>query len=160
MPGKRTVDHGDFFFGAGNAEVTTAAESPDSETEANSVTHDIDRNGNYETLLNSGVSASLPISIALAPRGRVKNNSSDEPDAKPIPTSTSANCRKASYAARDRSRSLDPGALDFETIGEEESIDGDDGDPGSLSRGRRRALKILQARSTLPAEGMWRSLAT
>ncbi len=34
------------FFGAGNAE-DTAPESPDSETEATSVTHDIDRNGNY-----------------------------------------------------------------------------------------------------------------
>ncbi|KAH9006788.1 hypothetical protein EDB86DRAFT_2868270 [Lactarius hatsudake] len=147
------------FFSAGNAE-DTATGSPDSESEAPSVMHDIDRNGNYEALLNSGVAASLPISIALVPRSRVKNNSSDEPDSKTIPTSTSAGYRKASYAARDRSRSLDPGALDFETIGEEESIDGDDGDPGSLSRGRRRALKILQARSALPAEGMWRSLAT
>ncbi|KAH9045377.1 hypothetical protein EDB85DRAFT_1906300 [Lactarius pseudohatsudake] len=145
------------LFFSGNAE-DTAPGSPD--TEAPSVTHDIDRNGNYEALLNSGVAASLPISIALVPRSRVKNNFSDEPDSKTIPTSTSAGYRKASYAARDRSRSLDPGALDFETIGEEESIDGDDGDPGSLSRGRRRALKILQARSTLPAEGMWRSLAT
>ena len=113
-----------------------------------------------EALLNSGVSASLPISIALVPRSRAKNNSSDEPDSKPIPASTSASYRKASYAARDRSRSLDPGALDFETIGEDESVDDDDGDPGSLSRGRRHALKILQARSALPAEGMWRSLAT
>ncbi|KAH9062672.1 hypothetical protein EDB87DRAFT_1605216, partial [Lactarius vividus] len=145
------------FSGTGNAE-DTAPESPDSESEAPS--HDVDRNGNYEALLNSGVAASLPISIALVPRSRVKNHSSDEPDSKAIPTSTSAGYRKASYAARDRSRSLDPGALDFETIGEDESIDGDDGDPGSLSRGRRRALKILQARSTLPAEGMWRSLAT
>ncbi|KAH8999083.1 hypothetical protein EDB92DRAFT_1832331 [Lactarius akahatsu] len=147
------------LFFSGNAE-DTAPGSPDSESEAPSVTHDLDRNGNYEALLNSGVAASLPISIALVPRSRVKNYSSDEPDSKTIPTSTSAGYRKASYAARDRSRSLDPGALDFETIGEEESIDGDDGDPGSLSRGRHRALKILQARSTLPAEGMWRSLAT
>ncbi|KAI9448005.1 hypothetical protein H4582DRAFT_1897722, partial [Lactarius indigo] len=144
------------FFGAGNAEDTVPG-SPDSESGAPSV----DRNGNYEALLNSGVAASLPISIALVPRSRVKNHSSDEPDPKTIPTSTSASYRKASYAARDRSRSLDPGALDFETIGDDESVDGDEGDhPGSLSRGRRRALKILQARSTLPAEGMWRSLAT
>lgn len=113
-----------------------------------------------ETLLNSGVSASLPISIALVPRSRVKNKSSDEPESKTTAALTSASYRKASYAARDRSRSLDPGALDFETIGEDESVDGEDGDPGSLSRGRRRALKILQARSALPAEGMWRSLAT
>ncbi|KAF8266843.1 hypothetical protein EI94DRAFT_123840 [Lactarius quietus] len=166
------------FSGAGNTEDVTP-ESTENEPEANSVTHDDDRNGNYgaapsylnvqsplmdnfieDALLNSGVSASLPISIALVPRSRVENNTSDEPDPKPILVSTSASYRKASYAARDRSRSLDPGALDFETIGEDESVDGDDGDSGSLSRGRRRALKILQARSTLPAEGMWRSLAT
>lgn len=147
------------FFSAGNTE-DTAPELTDSETEANSVTHDIDRSGNYEALLNSGVSASLPISIALVPRSRAKNNSSDEPDSKPTLASTSASYRKASYAARDRSRSLDPGTLDFETIGEDESVDDDDGDPGSLSRGRRHALSILQARSALPAEGMWRSLAT
>lgn len=146
------------FFGAGNAE-DIAPESPDSETGTTSVTQEVDHNGNY-ALLHSEVSASLPISIALVPRSRVKNDSSDEPDSKTIPAPTSASYRKASYAARDRGRSLDPGALDFETIDEDESIDGDDGDPGSLSRGRRRALKILQARSTLPAEGMWRSLAT
>jgi hypothetical protein len=146
-------------FGAGNTEDTAPELTDNEETEATSVTHDIDRSGNY-ALLNSGVSASLPISIALVPRSRAKNNSSDEPDSKPIPASTSASYRKASYAARDRSRSLDPGALAFETIGEDESVDGDDGDPGSLSRGRHRALKILQARSALPAEGMWRSLAT
>ena len=163
----------------GNTE-DTVPESTDGETEANPVTHDADRNGNYgaapsfismsnhlsrmifieEALLNSGISASLPISIALVPRSRVKDHSSDELDSKPIPASTSASYRKASYAARDRSRSLDPGALDFETIAEDESVDGDDGDPGSLSRGRRNALRILQARSALPAEGMWRSLAT
>ncbi|KAI0304058.1 hypothetical protein BC826DRAFT_981235, partial [Russula brevipes] len=83
-----------------------------------------------------------------------------EPNADPEPALTSASYRKASYAARDRSRSLDPGALDFEGGGDDDSIDGDDGDAGSLSRGRRRALKILQARSELPDEGMWRSLAT
>ena len=35
------------FFGPGNAEDTTAPESSESEAEANSVTHDIDRAGNY-----------------------------------------------------------------------------------------------------------------
>jgi hypothetical protein len=55
---------------------------------------------------------------------------------------------------------MDPGALDFEAVDDDENLDGDDGDTGSLSRGRRRALKILQVRSELPAEGMWRSLAS
>ena len=55
---------------------------------------------------------------------------------------------------------MDPGALDFDSGGDDEGIDADDGDAGSLSRGRRRALKILQARSELPDEGMWRSLAS
>jgi hypothetical protein len=109
---------------------------------------------------NSGVSASLPISIALTPRDHTEYGSLDESDARPEPVLTSASYRKASYAARDRSRSLDPGALDFEAVDDSENLDGDDVDTGSLSRGQRRALKILQARSELPAEGMWRSLAS
>ena len=109
---------------------------------------------------NSGISASLPISIALTPRDHAENGSHDESDARREPALTSASYRKASYAARDRSRSFDPGALDFEAVDDDENLDGDDGDTGSLSRGRRRALKILQARSELPAEGMWRSLAS
>jgi hypothetical protein len=109
---------------------------------------------------NFGVSASLPISIALNPRDDAEDEPLDEHDVKPEQALTSASYRKASYAARDRSRSLDPGTLDFESGGDDESIDADDSESGSLSRGRRRALKILQARSELPAEGMWRSLAT
>jgi hypothetical protein len=65
--------------------------------------------------------------------------------------------RKAAYAERDRARSMDPGALDF-LVHEDEDEDGEDG-PGAGSRGRESALRILQARSELPAEGMWRSLA-
>lgn len=107
----------------------------------------------------SGISASLPISIALVQRN-AENGALEQPGAKPEPALTSASYRKASYAARDRSRSFDPGALDFEAGGDDESIDVDDGDAGSLSRGQRRALKILQARSELPDDGMWRSLAT
>ena len=71
--------------------------------------------------------------------------------------------RKAAYAERDRSRSFDPGALDFEEIDEEDG--GSDDNVSTVSppeigeRGRKRALKILQARSELPEAGMWRSLA-
>lgn len=70
--------------------------------------------------------------------------------------------RKASYAARDRDRSMDPGTLDFVS---QEDQDGDSDDEPlqadrlDEARGRRRALKILEARSRLPAAGMWRSLA-
>ncbi|KAI0307139.1 hypothetical protein B0F90DRAFT_1813941 [Multifurca ochricompacta] len=139
-------------------------ESLDNETDTIPVPHGAENN----VLLNSGVSASLPISIAVVPQIRApKDGPLNESDAKPKPALTSASYRRASYAARDRSRSLDPGALDFETgaldfeiDGDDESMDGDDGDVSSLSRGRRRALRILQARSELPAEGMWRSLAT
>ncbi|KAI9452075.1 hypothetical protein F5148DRAFT_525227 [Russula earlei] len=131
-------------------------ESLDNETDAIDVSHGIEPNGKH-ALFNSGVSASLPISIAS--RDHTEDGPVGESGVKPEPTLTSTSYRKASYAARDRSRSLDPGALDFET-GDDESLDIDEGDSGSLSRGRHHALKILQARSELPAEGMWRSLAT
>jgi len=78
--------------------------------------------------------------------------------------STSA-LRKASYAARDRDRSMDPGTLDF--ISQDDEADEDDEsddelfqtDPLDEARGRRQAFKILEARNKLPAAGMWRSLA-
>lgn len=111
-------------------------------------------------LINFGVSASLPISIAPSPRDHAEGGPPDDQHAKPEHALPSTSYRRASYAARDRSRSLDPGALDFEPAGDDDGIDTDDGDTGSLSRGRRHALKILQARSELPAEGMWRSLAS
>ena len=63
---------------------------------------------------------------------------------------------------------MDPGALDFATVEEEDEDDVEDEsepDPAKPEshdageKGRKRALKILQARSELPEEGMWRSLA-
>ncbi|GJJ07407.1 hypothetical protein Clacol_001609 [Clathrus columnatus] len=66
--------------------------------------------------------------------------------------------RKAVYADRDLSRSVDPGpTLNMDEEIDEESPENpiDDQD-----RGRRHALSILQARSTVPEAGMWRSLAT
>jgi hypothetical protein len=71
---------------------------------------------------------------------------------------SSAALRKASYAERDLARSMDPGALDFLTHDDEDY--GDEDGAGTGSRGRQNALKILQARSKLPSDGMWRSLAT
>ena len=73
--------------------------------------------------------------------------------------------RRAAYAKRDLRRSVDPGALDFHAdIEEAEEEEGEEEDTArepleAGQRGRERALKILQARSQLPEEGMWRSLA-
>lgn len=79
---------------------------------------------------------------------------------------SSATIRKAKYAERDRSRSMDPGALDFATEEDEEDTgDQMEGDQIAIEtqvsgeRGRKQALKILKARSELPEAGMWRSLA-
>jgi len=80
---------------------------------------------------------------------------------------SSAAIRKAAYLERDRNRSMDPGALDFAMEEDEEEEDSEGTEPalrkGEASnageKGRKHALKILQARSELPADGMWRSLA-
>ena len=75
---------------------------------------------------------------------------------------SSTSIRKAKYAERDRSRSMDPGALDF-AAGEEddieEEVEMDRMKFESGERARRQALRILKARSELPEAGMWRSLA-
>ena len=69
------------------------------------------------------------------------------------------------YAERDRSRTLDPGPLDFVSANDEEEENGDDepelvtSDASSGERGRIAAFKILKARSEIPDSGMWRSLA-
>jgi hypothetical protein len=77
------------------------------------------------------------------------------------PSSTAL--RKAAYAERDRTRSVDPGALDFAAEDEDDEESDDDvstfGVADAGERGRRRALRILQALSKLPEPGMWRSLA-
>jgi hypothetical protein len=60
---------------------------------------------------------------------------------------------------------MDPGALDF-AMGEDDGDEDSEGSEPALHReaadgekARKHALKILQARSELPADGMWRSLA-
>ena len=81
------------------------------------------------------------------------------------PTISSTALRKAAYAERDRTRSMDPGALDFAAEDDEDEVDESDADSLTLGssdagqRGRKQALKILRLRSRLPEEGMWRSLA-
>lgn len=124
-----------------------------------------------------GIPGSLPISIGPLSRKREplslasyqpKTSLSDRAGAMvpPLPNgrhSTSA-LRKASYAARDRDRSMDPGTLDFVSQDEGDEDDESDDEPSQMgphneARGRQRAFKILEARSKLPAAGMWRSLA-
>jgi hypothetical protein len=78
---------------------------------------------------------------------------------------SSSAIRRAAYAARDRSRLLDPGHLDFVAEEDEEEDEARSGgrfvvqSMESGERARQHALKILQARAELPEEGMWRSLA-
>lgn len=77
---------------------------------------------------------------------------------------TSAAIRKAMYAERDRSRSMDPGFLDFTSERDEDEEEEDQEDEATKSdgggeKGRKQAFKILQARSEVPTESMWRSLA-
>ncbi|KAH6914787.1 hypothetical protein BKA70DRAFT_1383042 [Coprinopsis sp. MPI-PUGE-AT-0042] len=84
---------------------------------------------------------------------------------------SSTTIRKALYAERDRVRSVDPGIMDFTSSDDEDGTDDteesseDEAEKARMeaylatSRGRKRALKILQARSELPDSGMWRSLA-
>jgi hypothetical protein len=58
-----------------------------------------------------------------------------------------------------RDNSQDPGVLDF--AGYDDNENDEDDEPSDLpgQRSRQQALKILQARSRVPEEGMWRSLA-
>ena len=80
------------------------------------------------------------------------------PQGQRIPST--ASIRKAKYAERDRSRSMDPGALDF-AMSEEDDVEEETEVemPVSGERARKQALKILKAQSEVPEAGMWRSLA-
>jgi len=78
-------------------------------------------------------------------------------------TPSSTAIRKAAYAERDRARSLDPGPLDFAAEEDEDAAEDEDDEESANAddageKARKRALRILQARSELPEEGMWRSL--
>ncbi|KAG5648785.1 hypothetical protein DXG03_000134 [Asterophora parasitica] len=127
---------------------------------------------------------SLPISMKLPkPREKLSLASYQPntyiPQTVPPPVNhkqpSATTIRKAIYAERDRSRSLDPGPLDFPTDNDEEEEgehqqEAETDDQGEApvqidtssagGRGRRAALNILKARSELPEAGMWRSLAS
>jgi len=123
---------------------------------------------------SAGIPASLPINIGPLIRQREPLSlasylpKSSLPEwrevAPPSPDTdgSAATFRRASYADRDQSRHLDPGPHDFMAeSGDEGESNEESGPIGVLdeARGRLRALKILEARSRIPVEGMWRSLA-
>lgn len=74
---------------------------------------------------------------------------------------SAAASRKEIYAERNKVRGLDPGILDFDYEEDEDAKSpeyDDEPDQVSASRSRQHALKIIQARNSVPAEGLWRSL--
>ncbi|TFK43834.1 hypothetical protein BDQ12DRAFT_675634 [Crucibulum laeve] len=127
--------------------------------------------------LRSGIAGSLPIEIHIRSQAKEvlslasyqpKTSLTDRPGTvvPSLPKITSSTAiRKAAYAERDRSRSMDPGALDFEEDEDDVEQDSDEelskGETlESGGKGRKKALRILQKRSEIPAAGMWRSLAS
>jgi hypothetical protein len=129
----------------------------------------------------TGLPASLPVQVKnpLQPKPTLSLASyrpenampeHDEAEESSQPRASSSRIRRALYAERDSARNLDPGALDF-AVDEVEEEDGDsindedtgNGDLISSStvddKSKRKARKIIEARDSLPAEGMWRSLA-
>ena len=67
--------------------------------------------------------------------------------------------RRASYAERDRLRSIDPGALDF-AVDDDEAEDADELVAGADQVGGKsmqRALNILQKHSEIPGAGTFPS---
>ncbi|KAJ7872065.1 hypothetical protein B0H13DRAFT_2059786 [Mycena leptocephala] len=123
----------------------------------------------------AGMPSSMPLtSAACKPTSEPEPRIEPEPETvAPVPSSS---VRRAVYEERDRQRAMDPGALDFaadanSVIEEEDESEDDDGDQGATTSasvngggkvrgGRKRALKILQARDDLPDSGMFYSLAS
>ncbi|KAI0346772.1 hypothetical protein BDW22DRAFT_1480515 [Trametopsis cervina] len=107
---------------------------------------------------DGSIARSLPIPIG--PLGSGRNPNANETKTN-LSASESAALRRASYAARDQRRSLDPGALDF-TVEEDDDDEEDQvthPEEEGLPKSMQRAFKILQKGSETPAAGMWRSLA-
>ena len=118
--------------------------------------------------LDIQIAHSLPIAIAPLSENRrklglpayePKTSLSDRPGmmVPPLRRVSSEALKRASYAERDRARSIDPGTLDFTADEDDDDEDDDceeeDNDKTVGGRGRQRALKILEARSEVPAEG-------
>lgn len=129
-----------------------------------------------------GVPGSLPVQIHLRNKPRETlslasyqpQHAMPQPEAQ-VPTKpngkpmSSTAIRKAMYAERDRSRSVDPG-VQMDLVAEEDEEEESEVENAeenakldellSTTRGRKRALKILQSANQLPEAGMWRSLAS
>ncbi|XP_006456743.1 hypothetical protein AGABI2DRAFT_195753 [Agaricus bisporus var. bisporus H97] len=157
----------------------TSDSSPGPTSESGSDSDDYEFESRYNAQF--GIPGSLPVNIvstvkprealslaSYQPKSTVEANhqrSAATAEAGRPKQVTSSAIRKAAYAARDRSRSLDPGHLDF--VAEEDEEEDDERSDRKFvvqsmesgERARQHALKILQARAELPEEGMWRSLA-
>ncbi|KAF6762051.1 hypothetical protein DFP72DRAFT_1061336 [Ephemerocybe angulata] len=130
----------------------------------------------------AGVPGSLPVHIHLRnkprealslasyqpthamPEAEASTDVPVKPNGKPLSSSA---IRKAMYAERDRTRLVDPGLESMIEEDEEDESEVENEEEAarleallSTTRGRRRALKILQAANQLPEAGMWRSLAS
>ena len=83
---------------------------------------------------------------------------SEEGDGDDDKQKSAAARRREIYAERNRIREMDPGMLDFADGSADETSTSDTDDEPS-SRSRQHALNIIKARNSVPAEGLWRSLA-
>ena len=120
---------------------------------------------NSDNRFSSQIAQSLPIAIDSGRFGlasyQPKTSLSDRPGILVPPLRATSKVssealKRASYAERDRMRSIDPGALDFTADDDDEEDDEmeDEAEREAVGgKGRQRALKILEARSELPAEG-------
>lgn len=115
-----------------------------------------------------GLAHSLPVTIGSpvgkknfgAPSFQMKTSLSDRPGflVPGLPSGTRNFSDSSGNTGRDQG--TDPGAMDFDAPPDDDNDEADDV-AGEMTegRGRKRALRILQARSELPEAGMWRSLA-
>jgi hypothetical protein len=104
----------------------------------------------------------LPKPLSLASYvGQDALPETSEPAAPTVNGKKQSASRKAVYLEKDLARAIDPGPLDS-VIEDDDVEDDEDVIPGGQSEGekaRLQALRILQVRSKLPEEGLWRSLA-
>ncbi|KAF7798920.1 hypothetical protein EIP86_010148 [Pleurotus ostreatoroseus] len=111
----------------------------------------------------SGENLSKSLPIPIGPLGSQKGGlPSIQPKASlpgdrpaPVDKVSAAALRRASYAERDRNRLLDPGALDFTAEDDDEEDDEDVAEGEDSTKSRQLALRILQKRSQLPADGAY-----
>ncbi|KAI0921652.1 hypothetical protein AcW1_004437 [Taiwanofungus camphoratus] len=136
-----------------------------SESESESGLDDEERDRRLSSRGEAPISSSLPIPISHNQQTfnilyQPKTSLTERPGVlvPPLRRVSPRSVRRAVYAERDRTRSIDPGALDF-TSDVDDRDDEADVNTGLEVGSRARALRILESRDALPAAGMWRSLA-